>query len=99
MTHDDDRQLSRTVSDFGVLSMGGNIYSRHLDSMRAPHVLASIRPFNLNARDTAEVLHVMPSGNAISIRSQEMGEGHFQINRFDFLLDTSSLMRFFIESH
>jgi hypothetical protein len=85
--------------------MGGNIYSRHLGGTHATHVLASIRPFNLNARDTAVVLHVMPSGNAISIRSQEVGfrftvdEGQFQINRFDFLLDTSSLMRFFIESH
>lgn len=91
--------------------MGGNIYAQHVDGLRGrsyprrgPHVLASIRPFNLNPTDAAEVLHVLPPGNLVSIRSQEMGfrfatdDGQFQINRFEFTLDTNSLMRMFVES-
>ena len=97
-----NRSLSRTIRDFGALSMGGSIYAQHLDSAttsRTPIVLAAIQPFNLTSLDDAELLRVSPPGNLVSVRSQEeiLYDGayhHFSINRFDY----SSLMRLFVES-
>lgn len=67
--------------------------------------LATIARFNLNALDGANILHVSPPENLVSIRSQEeemfhADSGHytFAINRFDFIVDSASLIRLFMES-
>ncbi len=86
--------------------MGGRIYARHRSMHRWPAImLAAIEPFNLNSFDSANVLHISPPQNLVSVRSQEeelfyQGSGHFSfsINRFDFVLDSASLMRLFMES-
>jgi hypothetical protein len=91
--------------------MGGNIYAQPIDNYstrlreprRGPLVLAHIEQFNLNSFDGVEVVGVTPPGNVLSVRSQEMrppySGGSLEINRFDFVLDSSSLMRMFLEAH
>ncbi len=81
--------------------MGGTIYAHRPD--RAPALLATVDAFNLTSMDGAELLHVSPPGNLVSVRSQEesLYEGayhHYSINRFDFVVEPSSLMRLFVES-
>jgi hypothetical protein len=94
------RQLSRVIQDFGALSMSGNIYAQHVMNRpgRGPVLLASIERFNLNASDSVQILHVHPPANIVSLRSQEdRMHGNFEINRLDYLLSSSSLMRLFLE--
>ena len=88
--------------------MGGNIYAHPLDNYstrlreprQGPLVLAHIEQFNLNSFDGVEVVRVSPPGNVLSVRSQEMRPPYsFEINRFDFVVDSSSLMRMFLEAH
>lgn len=126
------RRLSRSIREFGALSIGGIIHAnhilttsrRHYDNSRArgPMILSIIETFNLNPNDAVELLRITPPGNLVSIRSQEereditssyidshleRGGNHhsllpreqiIQINRFEFVLDSRSLMRMFLES-
>jgi hypothetical protein len=95
-----DRQLSRIIQDFGALSLSGNVYAHYITERpgRGPVLLANMQRFNLNASDAVQILHLDPPTNIISLRSQEERlYGNFQINRFDYLLSSSSLMRLFLE--
>ena len=92
-----NRNLSRIINEFGALAIGGTINAQH-HTTGPRHVLAHIEPFNLNSFDAVDLLHVSPSGNLVSIRSQEYNDGYFHINRFDFFLDTPSAMCLFTES-
>lgn len=89
--------------------MSGNIYARRrIDSSRQLNTmtsLATIERFNLNSFDAADILHISPPENLVSIRSQEeemfhpgSGQYGFAINRFDFFMDNATLMRLFMES-
>jgi hypothetical protein len=97
-------QLSRIIQEVGALSIRGNIFARtRAHSERQPDrsiFLANIERFNLSSCDAVEVLHVTPPGNAVWLRSQEDTNGiHFEINRFDYLVHNSSLMRLFFETY
>ena len=96
-------RLSRTIREFGALSIRGTISARRRivseRQHRGPIYLANIERFNLNTCDAVEVLNVTPVGNAVCLRSQEDTNGNlFEINRFDYLVHNSSLIRLFMET-
>ncbi len=76
--------------DFGAQTIGGNVYAQRFGG---PSIrLANIDPFNLNNFDAIDLLHITPAGNLLSVRSQEVNDGSLHINRFDFIMDTPSVM-------
>lgn len=80
--------------------MCGNIFATRIIDGRStgPTFIGNIQRFNLNASDSVQILHVTPSTDVVSLRSQEEREhGNFQINRFDYVLSSASLMRLFFE--
>ena len=84
------RCLSRNIVDFGAQAIGGNVYAQRFGG---PSIrLANIDPFNLNNFDAIDLLHITPAGNLLSVRSQEVNDGSLHINRFDFIMDTPSVM-------
>ena len=91
------RSLSRNIVDFGAQAIGGSIYAQRIGgpSLR----MANIEPFNLNNFDAIDLLRITPSGNLLSVRSQENNDGSLHVNRFDFIMDTPSMMCLFTELH
>lgn len=80
--------------------MSGKIFATRIIDGRGggPTFIANIDRFDLNASDSVQVLHVIPSTDVVSLRSQEeRGQGNFHINRFDYVLSSPSLMRLFFE--